>query len=434
MPELARVGPLILWLLQGALCKDSWISLPKNMEALDGSCVVIPCTFGPTKALGRDQIGVWRSNDPWKGNEVFRKGTTHGVWANVRVTIGDVRAGNCSTRLDRVGPQQGGTYYFRTEGQYSYTFGHNALNITVQDKPLITPFVPVKEGTVTYLSCSAPSSCPRDPPVLAWSDTLKGAKMETSKEESRIQVVLRFNASHVHHNKTVTCRASRRRQRWTNTVTLNVTYSPRRTSISGHRVHNVTEGDAVTLSCTSNANPPSSYTWYHVTGSSVTQRGSGQSLPLHNVTLSDGGLYYCEARNKHGGENSTAVTIDVQLSTPPVAPLPQVHPLTLVLVSVLCLLLLLLLLWCSIRNIKINKRAHHTAGRPYRSHQTEQEKNKRGERREAQCASPGGEDVCYAAVDFSKTKSNKKSEEDYVNSNVLRNWTNEVVVYASIKH
>ncbi|XP_051776229.1 myelin-associated glycoprotein-like [Erpetoichthys calabaricus] len=312
MPELARVGPLILWLLQGALCKDPLMSLPQNIEALDGSCVVIPCTFKPIEALGRDQIGVWISNDPWKGNKVFRKDTTYGVWTNVRVTIGHVRAGNCSTRLDRVGPQQGGTYYFRTEGKYDYTFGHNSLKMTVQDKPLITPFVPVKEGAVTNLSCSAPSSCPSDPPVLTWSDTLKGAKTETPQEVNRIQVVLRFTASHVHHNKTVTCMASSRGQRWINTVTLNITYSPRRTSISGHRIHNVTEGGAVTLSCTSSANPPSSYTWYHVTGSSVTQRGSGQSLPLHNVTLSDGGLYYCEARNKHGGENSTAVTIDVQ--------------------------------------------------------------------------------------------------------------------------
>uniref|UniRef100_A0A8C4TC95 Ig-like domain-containing protein n=2 Tax=Erpetoichthys calabaricus TaxID=27687 RepID=A0A8C4TC95_ERPCA len=288
------------------------MSLPQNIEALDGSCVVIPCTFKPIEALGRDQIGVWISNDPWKGNKVFRKDTTYGVWTNVRVTIGHVRAGNCSTRLDRVGPQQGGTYYFRTEGKYDYTFGHNSLKMTVQDKPLITPFVPVKEGAVTNLSCSAPSSCPSDPPVLTWSDTLKGAKTETPQEVNRIQVVLRFTASHVHHNKTVTCMASSRGQRWINTVTLNITYSPRRTSISGHRIHNVTEGGAVTLSCTSSANPPSSYTWYHVTGSSVTQRGSGQSLPLHNVTLSDGGLYYCEARNKHGGENSTAVTIDVQ--------------------------------------------------------------------------------------------------------------------------
>uniref|UniRef100_A0A8C4TA19 Ig-like domain-containing protein n=1 Tax=Erpetoichthys calabaricus TaxID=27687 RepID=A0A8C4TA19_ERPCA len=288
----------------------------QDIEALDGSCVFIPCSFKEDHQCCTNQIGVWISNDPWKGNEVFRKDTSSDTWKNVRVTIGDVNVRNCSTQLDRVGPQQEGTYYFRTEGKLKKTFNKNAVSIKVTGKrePLITPVVPVVEGTATSLTCSAPSSCPSDPPVLTWSDTLNGAKTEESKGEkgAKVTSVLRFTASHVHHSKTVTCTASSRGQRWTNTVTLNVTYSPRNTSISGHPVHNIPEGGAVTLSCTSNANPPSSYSWYHQRGSSVTRRGSGQELTITKVTLGDGGLYYCEAKNQHGGENSTAVTVNVQ--------------------------------------------------------------------------------------------------------------------------
>ncbi|XP_039598356.1 sialic acid-binding Ig-like lectin 14, partial [Polypterus senegalus] len=242
------------------------------------------------------------------------KDTSNGTWKNIRVTIGDVNKRNCSTQLDRVGPQQEGTYYFRTEGTYSYTFNKNGVSIKVTDKPLITPVVPAVEGTVTSLTCSAPSSCTSDPLVLTWGDKLNGEKTEESTRENGAKVtsVLRFTASHVHHNKTLTCTASSRGQRWTNMATLNVTYSPKNTKITGLPIQNIPEGGAVTLSCTSNANPPSSYTWYHERGSSVTQRASGQDLNITNVTLGDGGLYYCEAKNQHGGENSTAVTLNVQ--------------------------------------------------------------------------------------------------------------------------
>uniref|UniRef100_A0A8C4TC09 Ig-like domain-containing protein n=1 Tax=Erpetoichthys calabaricus TaxID=27687 RepID=A0A8C4TC09_ERPCA len=307
----------IYFIYRSALCEDPSISLPRDIEALDGSCVFITCSFKGDHQCCTNQIGVWISDDAWKGKEVFRKGTSSDTWKNVRVTIGDVNVRNCSTQLDRVGPQQEGTYYFRTEGKLKNTFNKNAVSIKVtvtKGPPLITPVVPVVEGTATSLTCSAPSSCPSDPPVLTWSDTLNGAKTEESMWENgaKVSSVLRFTASHVHHNKMVTCTASSRGQHWTNTVTLNVTYSPKNTIITGLLIQNIPEGGAVTLSCTSNANPPSSYSWYHQRGSSMTRRASGQELTIRTVNLSDGGLYYCEAKNQHGGKNSTAMTLNVE--------------------------------------------------------------------------------------------------------------------------
>ncbi|XP_039628251.1 B-cell receptor CD22-like [Polypterus senegalus] len=316
MAKQVAVLVLTLWLLQGTRCYRSTVSLPENIEALDGSCVFIPCSFEPKKGLGDDQIGVWIVNDPWKGNEVFRKDTSYGVWENISVTIGDVEVRNCSTWLDRVGLQQEGAYYFRTEGKLKYTFTASHVNIQVRDKPLITPIVPVKEGTATSLTCSAPSACPSDPPVLTWSDTLNGIEFEESSKANGIKVesaVLHFNASHLHHDKTVTCTASSRGQHWNNTVTLNVTYGPKNT----HMLYNPvkwTLGILANLTCNSNANPPSHYTWYQVKKSVVTSRGTGQTLTVNVVTPSDNGVYYCNAENEHGAANSSAVTIDVQYS------------------------------------------------------------------------------------------------------------------------
>ncbi|XP_039626545.1 sialoadhesin-like [Polypterus senegalus] len=73
----------------------------------------------------------------------------------------------------------------------------------------------------------------------------------------------------------------------------------------------ILEGDTVTLSCSSMANPLSSYNWYQVKGAAIIKRGSGQNLTLATVTPSDGGTYYCEAANQHGGETSPARNVTV---------------------------------------------------------------------------------------------------------------------------
>ena len=66
----------------------------------------------------------------------------------------------------------------------------------------------------------------------------------------------------------------------------------------------------MTLTCSSDANPPvESYTWFKVDES--TPVGSGQQYSISNIRSEDGGQYYCEARNKYGAENSSAVSITV---------------------------------------------------------------------------------------------------------------------------
>ncbi|KAL2086230.1 hypothetical protein ACEWY4_017289 [Coilia grayii] len=71
------------------------------------------------------------------------------------------------------------------------------------------------------------------------------------------------------------------------------------------------EGSRVTLTCSSDANPPvENYTWFKVNQS--TPVGSGQQYSISNIRSEDAGLYYCEARNEHGAENSSAVSIRVE--------------------------------------------------------------------------------------------------------------------------
>ncbi|KAL2086835.1 hypothetical protein ACEWY4_017894 [Coilia grayii] len=65
------------------------------------------------------------------------------------------------------------------------------------------------------------------------------------------------------------------------------------------------EGDTVTLTCSSDANPPvHNYTWYMKTGAESLVRGTGESISF-NVTSDTSGLYYCQAQNEVGSQTST---------------------------------------------------------------------------------------------------------------------------------
>ncbi|XP_076141125.1 B-cell receptor CD22-like [Alosa pseudoharengus] len=91
---------------------------------------------------------------------------------------------------------------------------------------------------------------------------------------------------------------------------LNAMFSPKNISVSLSPAGEIHEGSTVTLTCSSDANPPvENYTWFKLNES--TPVGSGQQYSITNISSEDGGQYYCEARNKYGAEKSSAVSITV---------------------------------------------------------------------------------------------------------------------------
>ncbi|KAJ8347508.1 hypothetical protein AAFF_G00191550, partial [Aldrovandia affinis] len=86
--------------------------------------------------------------------------------------------------------------------------------------------------------------------------------------------------------------------------------TPKSTSVSVSPSGEIVEGGSVTLTCSSNANPPvQRYTWFKKNDTGVWQTGSGQSLNVSNFRSWNSEQYYCEAENKHGVHNSTALSI-----------------------------------------------------------------------------------------------------------------------------
>ncbi|XP_029545595.1 B-cell receptor CD22-like [Salmo trutta] len=93
-------------------------------------------------------------------------------------------------------------------------------------------------------------------------------------------------------------------------VPVNVLYKPKTTSISVSPSGEIVEGSSVTLTCSSDANPPvDKYTWYKKNVTSP--KASGQSYSITNISSEDRGEYYCEALNEVGAKISKLVPLNV---------------------------------------------------------------------------------------------------------------------------
>ncbi|XP_073670168.1 B-cell receptor CD22-like [Paramisgurnus dabryanus] len=88
--------------------------------------------------------------------------------------------------------------------------------------------------------------------------------------------------------------------------------APKNTSVSVFPSNSVLEGSSVTLICSSDGNPAVfNYTWYRENGGQLEDQ-TGSNLSFNLTDHIDTGRYYCQAKNKHGTQN-TSVLLDIQL-------------------------------------------------------------------------------------------------------------------------
>ncbi len=70
----------------------------------------------------------------------------------------------------------------------------------------------------------------------------------------------------------------------------------------------IVEGDSVTLSCSSDSNPPAlNFTWFK----GETFVGSERIYSISKIISDHSGEYKCKSRNEHGDKYSAAVTLHV---------------------------------------------------------------------------------------------------------------------------
>uniref|UniRef100_A0A8C1PBQ8 Si:dkey-27j5.7 n=1 Tax=Cyprinus carpio TaxID=7962 RepID=A0A8C1PBQ8_CYPCA len=165
-------------------------------------------------------------------------------------------------------------------------------------KPMISisPSVNIMEGDSVTLSCSSDSYQPAE---ISW---FKG---RTFVGSGRIYSISNISSDHSGEYK---CKSRNKLgEKYSDAVTLNVMYPPISVSISPSG--EIVEGDSVTLSCSSDSNPPAEISWFK----GGTFVGSGGIYSISKISSDHSGEYKCKSRNKHGEKYSDACTTEWML-------------------------------------------------------------------------------------------------------------------------
>ncbi|KAJ8332900.1 hypothetical protein SKAU_G00417960 [Synaphobranchus kaupii] len=203
-------------------------------------------------------------------------------------------------------PEVSGSYICAVKGYEHLPSLAVALNVKYAPKDTsvsVSPSDEILEGSSVTLTCSSDAN----PPVQRYTWFKKTGAVSSwrgSGQSLTVANILSKDSGQYY------CKAQNQQGAQNSTaVTIDVQYAPKNTSISVSPSGEIEEGSSVTLTCSSDANPPvQSYTWFKK-NETIWQTGSGQSLNMSNFTSWNGGQYYCESRNTHGAQNSTGLTV-----------------------------------------------------------------------------------------------------------------------------
>ncbi|MBN3307468.1 CD22 protein, partial [Amia calva] len=260
------------------------VSVSPSGEIVEGSSVTLTCSSNANPPV---QNYTWFKTN---GAAVWEKGSGQ------------------SFTITNISPGDSGQYY--CEAQNSIGAQNSSVTLNVQYAPKstsvsVSPSGEIVEGSSVTLTCSSNAN----PPVqnYTWFKTNGAAVWEKGSGQSfNITEVISGDSGQYY------CEAQNSIGAQKSSVTLNVQYAPKDTSVSVSPSGEIVEGSSVTLTCSSNANPPEqNYTWFKTNGAAVLEKGSGQSFNITEISSGDSGQYYCEAQNKHGAHNSTAVSVTV---------------------------------------------------------------------------------------------------------------------------
>nr|XP_009293431.2 sialoadhesin-like [Danio rerio] len=161
----------------------------------------------------------------------------------------------------------------------------------------------VKEGDSVTLSCKSSCSLPEETTFI-WYRNTERLTGETLNNQLQLQSVSHSDAGEYR------CAARGKAGERLNSppVYLSVEYPPKSVSVSVSGSAVIVSGDSVTLSCSSNSNPPALNFSRLKDETSV---GSGRIFSISNISSDHSGEYKCRARNKHGEKHSDPVMLNV---------------------------------------------------------------------------------------------------------------------------
>ncbi|XP_042164902.1 B-cell receptor CD22 isoform X1 [Oncorhynchus tshawytscha] len=167
---------------------------------------------------------------------------------------------------------------------------------------------PVLKGSSVTLTCISDAN----PPVSSYN----WYSVDESETRSVIGVEQMYTVANVNGNTQYFCIAKNQRGSDNSTMLqLDIQYPPRNTSVSVSPPDSVLEDSSVTLTCSSDANPPvTSYRWYSVREGKEDYVASGQKLIQATMNVIDGREYYCKAQNHHGEDQSATTNASMEFA------------------------------------------------------------------------------------------------------------------------
>ncbi|XP_011487439.2 B-cell receptor CD22-like isoform X2 [Oryzias latipes] len=306
---------MVLFAADAATCPNPasfFIDAPKSLEALEGTCLQIPCKFrGNTAQTTANAAGVWIRKDPKFGqnpeNVVYNSSGKDNKYS--MTFIGNLNEKNCTTVLNNVQKIYKDNYFFRVEDrQFTATASCDPVQIKISHSawsPTIEIPADLKERDSVTVTCSAFTPCPKSPPELTWNLSKDPQRqIEENVDGSFITKIQEtITLSDTHNGSTINCSVrypvnERKDVKIAETQqTLNVSRAPTDTSSSG--LVSITGGiaGAILLICLGFLiwwfkSRHSSSNQTHRTTQSLGEENAAQSQDIHygEIVFSKGGL------------------------------------------------------------------------------------------------------------------------------------------------
>ncbi|KAF4086289.1 hypothetical protein AMELA_G00104240, partial [Ameiurus melas] len=293
------------------------IEEPTTTTSQEGSCVTINCKYKYQDGLKL----LWIKDAKWIEKEKKFDGIIVYSSTDERPQVAEYSNRveffndqsnhwtNCTLKIHDLKKNDSGNYTFRYIGSEKYI--SNKFLLTVMDNPCKVHIKPAilnksfKEGEKVRLQCATSVACEFHP-LWQSSGSSEILSSEHSEDEVEKRSELQLNVSWTDDGRTLTCRPSRSNDSYLEKiVTLRVEYSPKTPNMTMNEV--VKEGELYTITCTVESSPQATLT---LSRSSLTNPEKDiitlkeiQSNILKfaaNATVSDAGMYTCEAENTEG--------------------------------------------------------------------------------------------------------------------------------------
>ncbi|KAM9454166.1 B-cell receptor CD22-like [Clarias gariepinus] len=292
---------IFLLMITGALDnKWSLTYSQNNLCALKGSTVFMNGSYTHPTNLTVTKT-FWLIN-PDEGKQETDLRTVSGYSGRVEY-LGDERK-HFSLRLSDVKKTDEHEYCFRirTNEDAQRWVGQPGVTLTVTDLQVIAP-AEVTEGQSAVLTCK--TTCSLTDPTFIWYKTSRDLTTNTIKSNKvHLQSVSSEDAG------SYSCAVRGYEHLPSPAHTLRVRYPPKNVSVSISPSGEIVEGSSVTLTCSSDANPPVEiYTWFKDT--CMTSIGNEKTYTISDISSEDSGEYKCKCSNGVGHQDSSSVSLNV---------------------------------------------------------------------------------------------------------------------------